>query len=61
MYKKERIELMKKREAENPCTMGILVRGGGKPSRAAELAIASGESSARRANRDLTASASGGV
>ena len=32
MYKKERIELMKKREAENPCTMGILVRGGGKPS-----------------------------
>ena len=53
---------MKNLEAENPCTMGILVRGGGgKPSRAAKLAIASGESSARRANRDLTASASGGV
>ena len=53
---------MKKLKSENPCSMGILTReGGGKPSKAAELALASGESSARRANRALAASASGGV
>ena len=53
---------MKNLEAENPCSMDISTEGGGgKPSKAAELALASGESSARRANRALAASASGGV
>ena len=46
---------MKNLKAENPCNMDLLSGGG------AELALASGESSARRANRALAASASGGV
>ena len=42
--------MMKNLKAENPCNMGISTKGGGgKASRATELALASGESSARQA------------